>query len=193
MKLPEFKNAERYAGLYVADFGDRCCVGFTANEIAELLESQCLGNIKVYKIYKAYPDGKVELRGVPAEIFNLEMGMFFYSGTEQEARSDYKRLLNSAIQRAIPARAKVHLARYAPDKFATAIIYPAEHNDEFSRWLSDSDYKTAGAAEGGIEAVERYYRDKPEVIESQQLFERTGFEDLSGAELALAANRAFAR
>ena len=40
MKLPEIKEANKYTGLYVVDFGDHCGVGFTAGEIAELLESE---------------------------------------------------------------------------------------------------------------------------------------------------------
>ncbi len=39
MKLPEVKNSERYVGLYVVDFGDHSAVGFTADEVAELLDS----------------------------------------------------------------------------------------------------------------------------------------------------------
>ena len=29
----------------------------------------------------------------------------------------------------------VHLARYSDDKFAVALIYPAEYDDEISGWL----------------------------------------------------------
>ena len=42
MKLPEVENAQRYIGLYVVDFGEHCGVGFTAQEGAELLESDGL-------------------------------------------------------------------------------------------------------------------------------------------------------
>ena len=85
MKLPEMKNAEKYKGLYVVDFGDHSGVGFTAEEVAELLESEKFKDIKVYKIYRAYPDGKMELKGVPNSIFELEAGMFFYESDESTA------------------------------------------------------------------------------------------------------------
>ncbi len=43
MKLPELEKAEKYVGLYIFDFGDHAGVGFTAEEVAELLESEkCL-------------------------------------------------------------------------------------------------------------------------------------------------------
>ena len=79
MKLPELRKPEKYAGLYIFDFGDHVGVGFTAEEVAELLESEKYKDGKVYKIHRAYPDGKLELKGVTAATFALEAGMFFYS------------------------------------------------------------------------------------------------------------------
>lgn len=193
MKLPEIKNPDRYIDLYAVDFDDHSGVGFTGDEVAELLESEKFRNIKVYKIYKAYPDGRMELKGVSNEIFELEAGMFFYESDEASARGDYKKLTDSAVKTAPPAKAKVHLARYSDKKFAVALIFPAEYNDQFSRWLLDVDYKTKGAAEGGIEAVKRYYTDGPEVLDRHQLFEQGQIESLTGAELLAATKRALVR
>jgi hypothetical protein len=193
MKLPEVKNSQKYKGLYVVDFGGRCGVGFTADEVAELLESEKFKDVKVYKIYKAYPDGRMELKGVPSEIFQLEAGMFFYESDEQAARSDFKKLISSAVGFAPPAKAKVHLAKYDDEKFAVALIFPAEFNDEFGQWLLDIGYKTNGSAEGGIEAVERYYADGPEVLEKHQLFAAEQIESKTGAELLGATKIAVVR
>ena len=54
-------------------------LGFTAQEVAELFESERFGHCKAYKIHKAYPDGRLELKGVQKETFQLETGMFFFS------------------------------------------------------------------------------------------------------------------
>lgn len=188
MKLPQVKNGERYVGLYVVDFGDHSGVGFTADEVAELLDSEKFKHVKVFKIYNAYPDGRMELRGVRPEVFQLEKGMFFYSQDIETARNDYKRLVDLAIREAPPGRAKVHVAKYDDDKFVIALIYPAEHDDEFSRWLLDAEYKTAGAAEGGIEAVRRYYDEAPQVLQRHQLFGQSSFKSRTGEQL-LAATR----
>jgi hypothetical protein len=193
MKLPEVKNSQKYKGLYVVDFGDHSGVGFTAQEVAELLESEKFKDVKVYKIYKAYPDGRMELKGTPSEIFQLEAGMFFYESDEQSARRDFKKLISSAVGFAPPAKAKVHLAQYDAEKFVTAIIFPAELNDEFGQWLSDMDYKTSGAAEGGIEATERYYADGPQILERHQLFAAEQIESKTGAELLAATKMAVVR
>ncbi|MHC4642271.1 MAG: hypothetical protein ACYS32_11550, partial [Planctomycetota bacterium] len=95
------------------------------------------------------------------------------------------------VKTAPPCRAKVHLAKYSNDKFAVSIIYPAEYDDEISSWLLDSRYKTTGSAEAGIEAVQRYYEQQPQILDRHQLFgtseliSRTGQELLASVKLAV--------
>jgi hypothetical protein len=191
MELPELEKPEKYVGLYIFDFGDHTGVGFTAEEIAELLESEKYKDGKVYKIHKAYPDGRLELKGVPSEKFQLEAGMFFYSSELQTARRDFKDLVNLAVKSSPPCRAKVHLAKYGEDKLVVALIYPAEYDSEFSSWLLDGEYRTGGAAEGGVGAVQSYYDRQPEILDRHQLFgqsemiSRTGSELLSSLKLAV--------
>ena len=191
MKLPELEKPEKYAGLYVFDFGDHAGVGFTAEEVAELLESEKYRDGKVYRIHRAYPDGRLELKGVTAATFALEAGMFFYSNDLDAGRRDFKALVNLAVRFAPPCRAKVHLAKYNDDEFAVALIYPAEHDAEVSSWLLAGGYKAAGAAEGGVEAVQRYYDRQAEILERHQLFgqsesiSRTGPELLASLKLAV--------
>jgi len=193
MKLPKLQKPEKYVGLYIFDFGEHAGVGFTAQEVAELLESEKYKNGKVYKIHKAYPDGKLELKGVRAEIFQLETGMFFYSSELETARRDFKGLVNSAVKTAPPCRAKVHLAKYSDDKFVTALIYPAEYDDEISSWLLDGEYKTGGAAEGGIEPVQRYYDSQPQILDRHQLFGKSALMSRTGEELLVGIKQAVQR
>jgi hypothetical protein len=183
MKLPKLQKPDKYVGMYIFDFGDHVGVGFTAEEVAELLESERYRDGKVYKIHKAYPNGKLELRGVPAETFQLEAGMFFYSSDLEAARSDFKRLVSLVVEAGPPCRAKVHLAKYSDDKFVVALIYPAEYDEEVSSWLLDGEYKTAGAAEGGVGAVQRYYDKRAEILERHQLFSKSELISRTGEEL----------
>ena len=183
MKLPELEKPEKYVGLYIFDFGDHTGVGFTAEEVAELLESEKYKDGKVYKIHNTYPDGRLELRGIPAETFELEAGMFFYSGELETGRRNFKQLVNLAVKAAPPCRAKVHLAKYGDDKFVTALIYPAEYDDEVSSWLLADEYKTSGAAEGGVEAVQRHYNRQAEILDRHQLFGESDSVSRSGEEL----------
>jgi len=191
MELPKLEKPEKYVGLYIFDFGDHTGIGFTAQEVAELLESEEYKHGKVYKIHKAYPDGGLEIRGVQPATFQLEAGMFFYSSDRETAQRDFKQLVDLAAGTAPPCRAKVHLAREGDDSFVVALIYPAEYDDEISSWLSLGEYRTAGAAEGGVGAVQRYYDSQAKVLDRHQLFgtsessSRTGEELLAGLKLAV--------
>ncbi len=191
MKLPKLDNPDRYKGLYIFDFGDHTGVGFTAEEVAELLESERYHEGKVYKVHRAYPDGRLELKGVPTETFQLESGMIFYSTLAETARGDFKRLVDIAIEASPPCRAKVHLAHYGEEKYGVVLIYPGEYEDEVSAWLSARAYRTTGAAEGGTGAVERYYQEGPEILDRHQLFgtqegiSRTGDELLGSLKQAI--------
>ena len=191
MKLPELEKPEKYVGLYIFDFGDHSGVGFTAEEVAELLESEKYKDGKVYKIHKAYPDGRLDIKGVPSETFQLEAGMFFYSSDMETARGDFKGLVNLAVKSSPPCRAKVHLAKYEDDKLVVALIYPAEYDGEFSSWLLDGRYGTSGAAEGGVGAVQSYYDRQAEILDRHQLFgqseaiSRTGRELLTSLKMAV--------
>jgi hypothetical protein len=183
MKLPKLEKPDKYVGLYVFDFGDHVGVGFTADEVAELLESERYKDCKVYKIHRAYPDGRLELKGVPAERLQLEAGMFFYSNDLATAKRDFKQLSSLAVRSSPPCRAKLHLAKYRDDKFVAALIYPAEYDDEVSSWLLDGQYKTSGAAEGGAGAVQRYYDYGPEILDRHQLFGKSELVSRTGEDL----------
>jgi len=193
MKLPKLEKPEKYVGLYVVDFGDTSGVGFTAEEVAELLESEKYKNCKAYKIHRAYPDGRLELKGVRHDIFQLEAGMLFYAGDSDSARDDYKRLVKLGIETDVPCRAKINLAKLSDDKFVTALIYPAEYDDEMSGWFLEHNYKTAGQVEGGVSAVTQYYQAKPEIIERHQLWPASSIESRTGRELLAATKIAIQR
>lgn len=178
-------------GLYIVDFGDFSSTGFTTKEVAQLVESEKYRNCKIYKIHNAYPDGKLEIKGVRKELFELESGMFFYSCDQISATKNYKNLVALAVKMAPPCQSKIELSKYEQGKYVTAYIYPAEYEDEVSQWLIQGDYKTKGPAEGGTAAVQRYYDNKVETIETHQLFSgdtnqsRTGIELIEHLKFAL--------
>jgi hypothetical protein len=115
--------------------------------------------------------------------FQLEAGLFFYARDEAAARDDYQRLIALAVTRRPPCKAKVHLAQPDDDTWVTALIYPAEYDDEISSWLLVGDYYTAGAAEGGTNAVSRYYQQRAPIHERHQLYGEEAVESRSGEHL----------
>ena len=111
--------------------------------------------------------------------------MFFYSADAETAKSDFERLISIVRKNPFVCRAKVHLAKYGDDKFVTALIYPAEYDDQVSRWLLDVEYKTPGAAESGTSAVQRYYDTTPTFLKKEQLFGRPSVISRTGQDLFL--------
>lgn len=193
MQFPKLNDPQRYIGLYAVDLGDHSAVGLTATEVAELLESENSGIQSIYRIHKVDPDGRIEWLGVPKETFLLEAGMFFYSRDLQAAGEDFCRLCDWANQTPPPARAKIHLARRGDNEFVVALIYPAEYDDAFSRWLLDGNYRTAGFAEGGTAAVQRYYHLDWNVLERRQFWPQESIASLTGQALHTAVRRGIVR
>jgi len=177
MKLPRIDNTQEYVGLYVIDFSlcedmavEQCAVGYTAEEVAVLLESQRFADAKVYKIHRAAPDGTMELAGVSADRFRLESGMFFHCRDEGSGKKDYQMLLAWAGEQAPPCRAKLHRARRSDGQILVGLIYPAEYEQEIGRWLGESGFRGAGPVDAGISQVADYYQGQFTVLQRQQLW-----------------------
>lgn len=171
MKLPELEQPERYSGLYVFDFGDQVAVGYTADEVAVLVDSEKYAEGKVYRIHRALPDGTMELEGVSRETFQKEDGLFFYRGTLDAARADFEQLATSAGRENPPCRMKLQLAAIMGAEYphATAIIFPAEFTHDVAGWLERVGFDGGDFVEGGPSQVSTYY-DAARVIERKQLW-----------------------
>jgi len=176
MKIPAVDMPERYTGLYVFDFGGQVAVGYTADEIAVLLESERYADGKVYRIHRAWPDGTIELAGVPRERFDLEDGIFFYRDGEAAARADLDALCRSAEETPPPCRIKVQMARLvgASHPHLTAAIFPAEFTHEVAGWLERIGFDGGDFVEGGSSQVTGYYESGPAVLERRQLWPAEG-------------------
>ena len=172
MKLPELDNPQRYEGLYIFDFQGQIGVGYTAREIEILLESEKYRDGKVYKIHRACPDGRLEIKGISNQVFQAESGMFFYGCDQQQVRKDYQDLLELAQAGQFPCRAKLHLSRVESQqetKYVVALIYPAEYEEDVSAWLLRIGYSGGESVSGGSSQVADYYAHY-EKINSFQLW-----------------------
>ncbi len=171
IKLPKVEAPERYTGLYVFDFGDQAAVGYTADEIAVLLESGRHRDGKVYRIHRALPDGTMELEGVPRARFEAEDGVFFYRADAAKARQDFQELSRLAEASSPPCRMKTHLARLEgePVVHVTAMMFPAEYTHDVSAWLKEIGYRGGDYCEGGISQVTAYQACSATILERGQL------------------------
>ena len=177
MDIPHVDEPLRYRGLYVYDFGEWTALGYTAEEIAILLESPDYVGGKVYKIARTSPDGGMELKGVSPQRFQSESAMMFNRHDADDARRDFDTLVELGRDGGAPCRAFVHLADRGEiegvARHVTALIYPAEYEEEVARWLLDADFAGGDTVEGGPSHVANYNADEKTILQREQLWSRT--------------------
>ena len=192
MKLPKTDNAGKYVGLYVIDFQEQCGIGYTAEEVATLLESERFAEVKVYKIHCARPDGTMELVGVPRDKFFLESGMFFHCRDENSGRRDFQVLRELSEKQLPPCRAKLHLAR-SDNLLLIALIYPAEYEQEIGRWIGDGGFRGSGPVDAGVSQVQRYYQAEYHILEKHQLWPMKSIQARDREELLACVGQTWQR
>jgi hypothetical protein len=172
MKLPELEHPETYNGLYVFDFGDHVAVGYTADEVATLLESEQYRDGKVYRIHRALPDGTFELQGVSRAQFEAEDGLLFYRSSLEAAHGDLESLKQLVEEESPPCRMKAQLIELPgePTVFVTAIVYPAEFSPDVSDWLLRHNYQGGDYVEGGTSQVTNLYEANTRILERDQFW-----------------------
>lgn len=197
MKLPSMDQPQRYGGLYVFDFGPWAAVGYTAEEVAVLVESEAYQHGKAYKIVRATPDGRIELRGVAPERFRLESGLFFNRDDLEAAQADFAELKRLGDARGAPCRAFLHLADRGAQveraRYVTALIYPAEYEDEMGGWLRAAKYGGGDLAEGGTSHVSNYYAEAKTILEREQLWSQPAIPSRDADAVLSSVRRAVQR
>jgi len=193
MNLPKTDQPQKYVGLYVIDFGQQCGIGYTAEEVAQLLESEEFADIKVYKIHRAKPDGTMDLAGVPRDKFFMESGTFFHCRDESGARQDFQSLCKWSDSQPSPCRAQLHLARDKDQQLLIGLIYPAEYEQEIGAWLTDSGFRGTGPVDAGPSQLQRYYQGDYDLLEQRQLWPQESLQMRNREELLAHLKVAFQR
>ena len=174
-------------GLFVFDFGDWTATGCTAAEVAILLESERFRAGKVYRIQRVTPDGRMELRGVPNERFQLESGLMFFRERAPAATDDFRTLTMLAEATPPPCRAFLQLADRGEDagasRYVVALVYPAEFEDDVAAWLLEIGFAGGDTVEGGPSSVTNYYDEPKAILDRRQLWTREAISSRGRAEL----------
>lgn len=201
MRLPKLKPDTDYQGLYVVDFGDAGSgqatvgVGYTAEEVAVLLESERYRDAHVYKVHRVLPDGTVELRGMSPRRFQVESAFVFSSRDKDAARKDFDDLVVLAERDPPPCRARLLYGGlgYQPRfPWVAALFYPAEYEDELSAWLLRHDVRAGESVEGGISHATTVLENL-QVRDSAQLVAAAGRRSRSRDEVLRAVGQALQR
>lgn len=192
MNLPSVGDPDRYVGLFVFDFGEWCAVGYTADEVAMLLESEAYRSGKAYQIRRVTPEGGFELAGMSNRRFDFESGIVFFREHSSAAQADFDALRAAAEHVPASVRAFAHLVDFGSDcdrgRYATALVYPAEQEHEVSRWLLRQQYAGGDWCEGGSSVVTRFYERTRTVLDRfqvQPLAARSRAEVLSSVRRAV--------
>ncbi|MGE0481124.1 MAG: hypothetical protein AB7Q17_11695 [Phycisphaerae bacterium] len=205
MKLPAIEHPEHLQGLYVYDFGEWTAVGYTADEIAMLLESEQYRDGKVYRIHRAAPSGQMELQGVSPAKFLTESGMFFYRTDLDDAERDFDDLERRAQADPPPCRAFIQLAELGADderlepvvdprdrvryRGVVALIYPAEHEQAMGDWLVRLGYAGGTTVDGGPSCVTTYRQQAKTILARRQLWNQSAIASRSASEVLAAVRR----
>lgn len=151
--LPPIPNPQRYAGLYVYDFGTHVSVGYTATEIRMLRESERFRDGKAYQIYRVMPEGGFELRGIMDERLSAAEAICFLRADPDFARRDFDALRQLAARHPLPCAARLHLATiydFRPPH-AVALTYSAASSHAVSAWLNEAAFAGGDEVIGGID------------------------------------------
>jgi hypothetical protein len=153
MNLPPIADPERYAGLYVYDFGTHTAVGYTSSEVRILRESKEYRHGTAYEIYRVSEDGEFELRGVLDHRLSAREALCFLRADEAAARGDYEALRQAADQTPVPAAVELQLARvraFSPPH-VTAMLYAASASSVVANWLTQTGFAGGDRAIGGMD------------------------------------------
>ncbi len=153
MKLPAIPHPERYAGLYVYDFGTHVSVGYTALEVRMLREAERYRDGTAYEVYRVGEDGTIELRGVLDERLTAREATCFLRVDGAAARRDYDILRGAAKRSPLACLAELQLARlydFRPPE-VTALLYPASATRVIAAWLDDSRFAGGDRVNAGID------------------------------------------
>ena len=196
MIVPKINDTAAMGGLYIYDFGQWTAAGYTAEEIEILLESEQYRDGKIYRIHHTTPDGQMEISGISRERFQSESGMFFYRVGLDPAKQDFQSLAKAAQNSPPPCRAFIHSADLlsdGPARYVTALIYPAECEDDISQWLTTIDYQGGDLAEGGISHVTNYYTQKKTILAREQLWSKPAIPSRSPEQVLASVRQAVQR
>lgn len=152
MRLPPIPHSERYVGLYVYDFGTHVSVGYTAQEVRVLRESEAHRDGTAYHIYRVSDTGGFELQGVLDERLTAQEAMCFLRADGAAARRDYHALREAADGDPVPCAVEMQLAKlYTFDPpHVTALLYPAAATIAMAGWLTRHAADVGDRVVGGI-------------------------------------------
>jgi hypothetical protein len=167
-KLPALSDPVKYTGLYIFDFGERVSVGYTAQEIEILLAESKYAGGGVYKIYRAFPDGKLEIRGVNPLTWSVSTGIVFWFEDYEETVKAFELLKVTALDSAegLPGEFSLAIIRTPGLEYPFALImrYLQELDEAIAAWLLKVKFQAGAFVEAGPRVITRVLTNSTELV-----------------------------
>ena len=195
LQLPPIHNPQRYAGLYVYDFGTHVCVGYTAAEIQILREAEAHRDGTAYEIYRVSESGAIELRGVRDELLSEREAVCLLRADGVDARRDYDTLRKAGERHPVACVVELQLAKlYAFDPpHVTALCYPAPATSHVAGWLLTHVPDAGDRVLCGIDLHAQLAASDGVRIDSCSITTEPGFGDRSPEEVLATIDKAIQR
>lgn len=193
--LPPIRDPQRYAGLFVYDFGEHVSVGYTAAEIRVLRESAAHRDGIAYEIYRVDENGAMELRGAADNRLTQRESVCLLRRDGADARRDYDALREASDRNPIGCAVEMQLAKlYSFDpQHVTALSYVSSATSVVSGWLLTHASDAGDEVVGGVDEHARLVASDGVRIESCELLIKPGFRDRSADEVLAQVDRALQR
>lgn len=164
--LPPLLDPGRYVGLYVFDFGGWASVGYTAEEIAMLLESEEHRGGHAYRIYRVDAEGRIELIGVTQDALAGESILLFAYRDDSRVADDFAALRRKAAELHPPQDIEMAMADIAElePPHVLALIHPRHSADAVAQWLTAIAFDGGDLAMGGGEVLGLYRGYDPSLV-----------------------------
>jgi hypothetical protein len=165
-KLPALRDPAKYAGLYIFDFGDHVAVGYTAEEIEILLTEAKFSQGEVYKIYRAHPDGTLDLCRVNPDSWASLTGILFYFDSEKKVFEALDELESASRIKQPPGEIEAIVVTCEQNEdfpFALVLRYRSELDDAVAAWLIKIEYRAGENVEGGSSVITKVISSGKEI------------------------------
>ena len=191
MNIPRVNQPERYAGLFIYDFGDHVSVGYTAEEIDVLTRSELHKSGSAYQIYRVTDGGAMELRGIESVRVGAQEAMLFQFRDLGDAAAAFDDLLRLAHSDPLPT--PVHAERATADSMTPphviALIYSVYGADGVGRWLQRVGFGAGEEVSVGSDRLQDYRQAVATPDESVELSTRLDLRSRGPAEVLATVQR----
>lgn len=137
MRESELSGTTPQPGRFVVRLRGATQQYLAAHEALELLDQDAHAVLEIFRVHRAYPDGRLDLVGVtPAALREVD-GMLLLCDNAGQARAEYDGLIAAALRSPPPCRIDMRFAhaRDFDSSHVVAMTYSAACGEGVAQWL----------------------------------------------------------